>query len=155
MADKKIIKKGEFAFNFTESVVTIELLENGLMPKQKSGNGYDIYNPEKTCIQKNSIRRIRCGFKIACPDDTYAEILGRSSMTMQRLIVYTGLIDSNYRGEVMVMMHNMSDSTLYLKKGIRMAQIVFKPVHRVRLIEILKVDSDTERGEGGFGSTGQ
>ncbi len=65
-----------------------------------------------------------------------------------------GVIDSDYRGEIMVAMHNHSSSAKTVENGERIAQIVFAPYVTANLIESETLD-DTARGAGGFGSTGK
>lgn len=65
-----------------------------------------------------------------------------------------GVVDSDYRGEIMVMLLNTSDTEKRLRRGERMAQLVFQPIVRAELTIVDALD-DTERGTGGFGHTGK
>jgi dUTP pyrophosphatase len=65
-----------------------------------------------------------------------------------------GTIDSDYRGEVQVLLINLGDAALTIRRGERIAQLVVQPVERMRLVESAKASS-TARGAGGFGSTGE
>lgn len=66
-----------------------------------------------------------------------------------------GVIDSDYRGEIMIPLHNSSSETAVILPGERVAQIVFLPYAAANFIETEALDEDTERGVGGFGSTGR
>ena len=65
-----------------------------------------------------------------------------------------GTIDSDYRGEICVLLHNLGDSVFEVARGDRIAQLVLAPVTQANVIEVDELD-ETERGAGGFGSTGR
>lgn len=99
---------------------------------------------------------IPTGLKIGLNKGWEAQIRTRSGMAFNfGLIVANspGTIDSDYRGEVKVILQNGSDIAHTIKNGDRIAQMTVKPVYRVRWLESDALD-DTERGDGGFGSTG-
>lgn len=90
------------------------------------------------------------------PEGFELQVRPRSSLPMKRLILVAnspGTIDSDYRGEIMVMLLNANDFFVSVQNGERIAQLVFAPVVRAIPREAAEV-SETERGEGGFGSTG-
>ncbi len=64
-----------------------------------------------------------------------------------------GVIDANYRGEIGVILHNLSQETLTIEPGMRIAQMIIQEVHQKQLIEVKELD-ETVRGENAFGSTG-
>jgi len=64
-----------------------------------------------------------------------------------------GTIDADYRGEVCVILENLSDEPFVVERGMRIAQMVVAPVTKVQIVEVDRLD-DTHRGEGGFGHTG-
>lgn len=66
-----------------------------------------------------------------------------------------GIIDSNYRGELCVILHNTSERAVEITAGQRIAQLVVTPVAHVKIIPVSQLSEDTERGENGFGSTGK
>ena len=65
-----------------------------------------------------------------------------------------GTIDSDYRGEIKVILINLSEKVFLVKKGARIAQMVLCPIVKAKLVEVKSLD-DTDRGSGGFGSTGE
>lgn len=97
--------------------------------------------------------KISVGFRMQMPPELYAEIKGRSGLAAKAIMCHNGVIDSDYRGEVCVILHNASEETFDIKRGDRVAQMVF---HRVESVQFEHVEelTRTERGEGGFGSTG-
>lgn len=100
---------------------------------------------------------IPTGLAIELPDaQTVALVFARSGMALKKGLSMAngvGVIDSDYRGEVAVLVVNLSDEPITILHGERIAQMVCMPVF---LPEIIEVDSltDTQRGQGGFGSTG-
>jgi len=118
----------------------------------------DIYASKDTIIPAHSIsNKVPTGLKIALPEGWVAKIAPRSSIgakTGLRLSNSIGIIDADYRGEIGVLYDNISDSDYEIKAGDRIAQVWVERVERFKpvLVDILPA---TERGEGGFGSTGK
>lgn len=95
------------------------------------------------------------GLAMSLSEGWEAQIRGRSGLALKHgLQVAFGTIDSDYRGEVGVIVYNVGDR-ITLRPGDRIAQMVFARVPRVRLLEVAELTSTTNRGAGGFGSTGQ
>lgn len=100
---------------------------------------------------------VPCGFAIALPEGYEAQIRPRSGLAVKfgvTVLNAPGTIDADYRGEVMVPLINLGQDDFAVRRGDRIAQMVVAPVSdvRFRLEETL---DDTERGSGGFGSTGR
>lgn len=96
------------------------------------------------------------GIAIAMPSDCEAQIRPRSGLALKyglTLLNTPGTIDSDYRGEIKLIVINLGDKAYTLKRGERIAQMVFAKVFQPQLEEVLELDS-TERGQGGFGHTG-
>jgi len=96
------------------------------------------------------------GFRIALPAGYEAQIRPRSGLAIKRGITVAnapGTVDSDYRGEVQVGLVNLSDEAYTIRRGARIAQMVVAPVTRVAWQPVASLDG-TERGAGGFGSTG-
>ncbi len=96
------------------------------------------------------------GFKIALPSGFEAQIRPRSGLALKKGISLPntpGTIDSDYRGEVGVILINLGDEPFVIERADRIAQMVIAPVTRGLWAEVESLD-ETERGEGGFGSTG-
>lgn len=97
------------------------------------------------------------GLALALPPDYEAQVRPRSGLALKHgitLLNSPGTVDADYRGEVKVLLVNLSREPFTLRRGERIAQLVVSPVSRVSLLELEDLET-TERGEGGFGSTGR
>ncbi len=96
------------------------------------------------------------GFIFEVPEGFEAQIRPRSGLAFKHGITCLnspGTVDSDYRGEVKVLLANLSEEPFEITRGMRIAQMVIAPVMQVRVAEIAEI-SETTRGSGGFGSTG-
>ena len=119
--------------------------------------GLDLRSNEDVTLKPFERRLISTGLAVAIPDGYAGFVQPRSGMALKRglsLANTPGLIDAHYRGELKIAAVNL-DATeeVSITKGERIAQLVIQRVPTVRLIEVDKLD-DTDRGEGGFGSSG-
>ena len=99
---------------------------------------------------------IPLGFALQIPDGWGAFVFPRSGLSFKKGLTMcnsVGVIDTDYTGEVKVAAINVSDTDYTVNPGDRIAQLVFLPVEKARLVEVTSLDT-TERGAGGFGSTG-
>lgn len=99
---------------------------------------------------------IPLGFALQIPDGWGAFVFPRSGLSFKKGLTMcnsVGVIDTDYTGEVKVAAINVSDKDYTVNPGDRIAQLVFMPVEKARLVQEESLD-DTERGDGGFGSTG-
>ncbi len=118
--------------------------------------GYDLASAETATLQPMERKLIRTGLQIALPPGYECQLRPRSGLALRDGITLPNTpatIDSDYRGELMVALVNLGDRPFEVTRGMRIAQMVVAPVVRVRFqpVEGLPV---SERGEGGFGSTG-
>lgn len=98
---------------------------------------------------------IHTGISIALPDGYEAQVRGRSGLNKNYgLVVPVGTIDADYRGEIGVVIYNHSQQPYQIRKGDRIAQLIISPVVQAEW-EVVETLEETERGEGGFGSTGK
>ena len=99
---------------------------------------------------------IPTGIALEIPEGYEGQIRGRSGFSSRGILVQLGTIESGYRGEIGVMLHNASGSSFHIKAGesIRIAQFTVKPVVMIELEESEELSS-TERGSSGYGSSGQ
>lgn len=105
-------------------------------------------------IESNERTIVKTGIALHIPDRYVGLIWPRSGMAVKYGIdVFAGVIDAGYRGEVGVCLYNSSDKDFYVQKGDRIAQILFQKVSQHNMIEVQSLE-DSERGEGGFGSSG-
>jgi dUTP pyrophosphatase len=99
---------------------------------------------------------IPTGLAIAIPKNFEMQIRPRSGLAAKNQLTVLntpGTIDADYRGELKVILINLSDKSFIVKKGLRIAQMVLCPVVKAKLKEVESLE-DTKRGLGGFGSTG-
>lgn len=120
--------------------------------------GYDLSSVEDVVIKPNETVAVRTGLVFEIPDDYAGFVLPRSGLAVKKGITIPnspGLIDSGYRGEIKVGLHNTTSKKYNVSKGDRIAQIVFLQYGMFNLKEtdVNKIE-DTERGTGGFGSSG-
>ncbi len=121
-------------------------------------SGIDIYaaNHEDITIAAGAIVLVPTGIAISIPEGYEAQIRPRSGLALNHgltLLNTPGTIDADYRGEIKVIVINLGDKEYILKKGERIAQMIFTSVERAELVEADTLD-DTVRGAGGFGHTG-
>ena len=108
------------------------------------------------CLQAGTIMAIPTGFAMELPAGYEAQIRPRSGLALKHGITVAnapGTIDSDYRGEIAVILLNNGNRDFTITRGMRIAQMVFAAVTKINLIEVDDLD-DTERSSGGFGSTG-
>lgn len=99
---------------------------------------------------------IPTGLAMALPEGYEAQIRPRSGLALKHGITVLnapGTVDSDYRGEVSVLLVNLGDQPVRIARGVRIAQMVVAPVTRIAWREQTTLD-DTQRGAGGYGSTG-
>lgn len=116
--------------------------------------GYDLYSSEDTVIVARGRGVVQTGISIALPEGTYGRVAPRSGLAVKNGIdTGAGVVDADYRGLLGVVLFNNSDEDFHVKTGDRIAQLV---VEKIWTGDIVVADSldDTERAEGGFGSTG-
>jgi len=119
-----------------------------------SDAGWDIYASEDAIIDPSKSQLVSTDMAMAIPEGYVGLIWDRSGMAAKRGVHrFAGVIDSGYRGEIKVCLWNSSNEHCIINKGERMAQILFQPVPPLILKEVQNLDT-TERGAGGFGSSG-
>ncbi len=119
--------------------------------------GLDVVSSEELVLAPGRRHAVSTGFAIAIPDGYEVQVRPRSGLAFKHGIIVVnapGTIDSDYRGEVKVILANLGEEDFPIKRGDRIAQLVPAPVLRARFSEVEDLDS-TARGAGGFGSTGR
>lgn len=135
-----------------------KLNENCILPKYQTeySAGCDLHAVTSATVEPGETKLIGTGFAVEIPLGFAGFIFARSGMALKRGLApanKVGVIDSDYRGEVMVAVHNHSKITQQIEQGERIAQLVILPVYQVDFTMIDEV-TETDRGAGGFGSTG-
>lgn len=136
-----------------------KLNNNATLPTRGSeyAAGYDLYAVEGTTIKAHETVKVGTGLSFELPDETFAAIFARSGLATKqglRPANCVGVCDSDYRGEYIVALHNDTNEDKTIEAGERIAQMVLMPYVKMEFTEVEEL-SDTERGEGGFGSTGK
>lgn len=143
------------------TVRTKKLNENAILPKYGSANaaGADLYacmEEGAVTLQPGETRFIHTGIAMEIPEGYGGFVFARSGLACKRGLApanKVGVVDSDYRGELMVALHNHSAEPQTIENGERIAQLVIMPYLAVDFMEAEALD-DTARGTGGFGSTG-
>ena len=123
----------------------------------KGDAGLDLYSVEEVKINPSETALIKTGIKIELPPQTEAQVRPRSGLALKNGITVLntpGTIDEGYRGEIGIILINHGKEMFVVEKGMKIAQMVVKPVWYVEVDEVEEL-SETERAEGGFGSTGK
>ena len=138
-----------------------KLYDDSIFPKQATEGsvGYDLYAHEDVKILKGDRRTIGIGVAMKVPNGHYGRISPRSGLAVKYGIqILGGAIDTDFRGEVGVILYyggNNTDPDYFtVKKGDRIAQLILEKVSTVQ-VQVVEDLSKTERGDGGFGSTGK
>lgn len=142
--------------------IAIQRLPNGdglLLPAYATvgAAGMDVVSAETCEIASGARRAVTTGFALAIPDGYEVQVRPRSGLALKHGVTCLnspGTIDSDYRGEVKVILANLGDAVFTIARGDRIAQLVPAPVLRATLDEVAELD-ETSRGAGGFGSTGR
>jgi len=119
--------------------------------------GLDIVAAESLTLASGARHAVATGFALAIPHGYEVQVRPRSGLALRHGVTCLntpGTIDSDYRGEVKVILINLGDQGFEVVRGERIAQLVPAPIVRARFTETHSL-GDTDRGDGGFGSTGR
>lgn len=119
--------------------------------------GYDLYSSEEAVIPAQGQGMVATDLSVIVPVGTYGRVAPRSGLAVKHGIsTGAGVIDADYRGEVKIVLFNHSKKDFEIKAGDRIAQLVLEQIINADIAVISKDQLDaTERGEGGFGSSGK
>lgn len=135
-----------------------KLTPDAQIPEYKTelAAGMDVRSNEKIVLKASQRAVVGTGLAMAIPPGYEAQVRSRSGLAAKNGVIVgnaPGTIDADYRGELKVILLNLSDEDFPIEKGDRIAQIVIAKCEHVENVEVEELD-DTERGDGGFGSTG-
>jgi dUTP pyrophosphatase len=119
--------------------------------------GMDVVAAEELTLSPGQRHAVATGFALAIPDGYEVQVRPRSGLALKHGITCLntpGTIDSDYRGEVKVILANLGNEPFEIRRGERIAQLVPAPVLKAEFREVATLD-ETQRGAGGFGSTGR
>ncbi len=120
----------------------------------QSDAGYDLFAVENVSIPPYGQAKIGTGIKMAIPQNFAGLIWDKSSLAAQGLKTMGGVIDSGYRGEIIIIAKNLTEEFFNITKGQKVAQIIIQEIGNIPLVET-KIFDSTERKDAGFGSTGK
>lgn len=152
--------------------IEVAVEKDGKLPSKKNQTdaGFDLFATSDIVIYPGQVMKHPLNIRLKLPEGTWAEITSKSGLGSQGLLVYAGVIDQDYRGIPHVVMSNiniiqeldsdglplMRTNPIVIKKGEKLAQLIMTPYSTQFYMEqVEKVDTNTNRGEGGFGSTGK
>lgn len=135
-----------------------KLNQEAIIPNfaHKGDAGMDLYSIEEVVIPKNETRLIKTGISIELPQWTEAQVRPRSGLALKHSVTVLnspGTIDEGYRGEIGVILINHGKEDFVVTKHMKIAQMVIKPIYEINIEEVKNLNN-SDRGEGGFGSTG-
>ena len=149
----KILQEG---FSRTVNIKVVKDNEEAQLPTYAhfGDAGADLYANEDVEIQPNEVKIIPTGLRVEIPDGYEMQVRPRSGMSTKTPILgILGTVDSGYRGPLGVMLYNHDIESYQVHKGDRIAQAVIAPTYHGNFLVVESL-SETERGEGGFGSSG-
>ncbi len=117
--------------------------------------GHDLFSCETVRIPQGKRTLVSTGIKIQIPNDCYARIAPRSGLAVNGIDVGAGVVDSSYFGTLKVLVINNSNNDYTVEMGDRIAQLVLEKIYNISFEQVNENElQQTDRGEGGFGSTG-
>ena len=140
--------------------VKVKILNSdAIIPKYQTEEaaGFDLHSVEEKTVKAGEREVIKTGLAVALPKGYELQVRPRSGLALKNGITVLntpGTVDSDYRGELMVILFNTSKEDFAVKKGERIAQAIIKEILQADFAVVGELDS-TERGVGGFGSTGK
>lgn len=148
------MSSNDFKFNLKIKKIN----KNAKLPEyaHEGDAGMDLFSVEDILLVAGECLAVATGIVIELPRYSEAQIRPRSGLALKNMITLLntpGTIDEGYRGEIKVIMINHGKDDFQIKQGMKIAQMVVKPIYKVNIEEVFEV-SDSARGEGGFGSTG-
>lgn len=142
-----------------------KISKDAVTPKfaHSTDSGFDLFTSEELTLEANQKGVAKTGIIFEIPNGWGIQIKNKSGITLKGvpttsgvnadIAVYEGTIDMDYRGELMIMLKNEENHQITIPKHTKLAQGVLRKVYHCEFNEVLEV-SETERGQGGFGSTG-
>ncbi len=135
-----------------------KLNSNAIIPHQlhKNDAGYDVRSIDTVIIPAGKWKLVKTGIAVELPEEMEIQVRSRSGLALKKGIFCLnspGTIDAGYRNEIGVILANFSDEDFTVNIGDRVAQLIFQTPKHPEIIEVEELD-DSDRGLGGFGSTG-
>ena len=138
-------------------IITVKLLKKtGRLPEKShdSDAGYDLFAPEDVVLRPGELKQVPMGIALQLPAGSWwIELRDKSSRALQGLHILAGIVDQDYRGEVIAVIQNLGHKAVIIKAGEKVCQMILHPVYPALVFEVDELN-ETKRGKGGFGSTG-
>lgn len=125
-----------------------------LIKGHDTDSGYDLKTTRPFKLLPNQVKLIPTSLFLELDKNIEAQVRPKSSISSKGILVHFGTVDSDYRGEVKVVMQNLNDYGVEFEAGQKIAQIIFNEKTDVVLEQTEDIENNTTRGTGGFGSTG-
>jgi dUTP pyrophosphatase len=125
--------------------------------KTSGSAGMDLRANTSVIIQPMTQEKFGTGIYVHIPEGYEGQVRSRSGFSTDNQTIITtgvGTIDSDYRGEIQIVMFNLSKEPVVIVEGDRVAQLIITPIERVEVVQVSNLE-DTDRGSDGFGSTGK
>lgn len=134
----------------------IMLDERAIMPTRAHDDdaGLDIYTPDMLIIKPHKSAKVDTGVHVEIPKGYVGFLKSKSGLNVNRNLIGEGVIDSGYTGSIVVKLYNLGDDIKLFNEGEKIIQLVLLPIITPEL-ELVNEFAPTERGAGGFGSTGK
>ena len=169
--DKNTIEQLQKIYNEAYKI-EVKVEDGGKLPHKvrQSDAGFDLFATEDIKLYPGQSGKTPLNVRLKLPVNTYAEITTKSGLGSKGHSVRAGIIDEEYRGVINVIHSNvaliagldqdglplMNVEPLVIKKGDKLAQLIIHPYNKLYFVEeVQEIDTNTSRGEGGFGSTGK
>ena len=140
----------------SNSIQILRVSPEAVVPTRAHPNdaGLDLYSLEDVLLESGQGKVAKTGIALALPEGHVGLVADRSSLAKRGIKTAGGIIDEGYRGEIHIVLWNISNEALHLKKGERIAQLLILPVATPAVQEVDTLDQ-TARGHKGFGSSGK
>ena len=116
--------------------------------------GLDIYTPDMLIIKPHKAVTVDTGIHVEIPRGYVGFLKSKSGLNVKRNLIGEGVIDSGYTGSIVVKLYNLGEDIVLINEGEKIIQLVLLPIITPELEVVDKLE-ETERGTGGFGSTGR
>ena len=138
------------------NTMNVMLDEGAFMPEfaHKTDAGADLRSPVDVVIPARGSAVIDTGIHVEIPEGFTGFLKSKSGLNVNHNLIGEGVIDSGYQGSIRVKLYNLGDKDYSIKKGDKIIQLVILPCVYCDFVEVNKF-AETERGDGGFGSTGR
>ena len=138
------------------NTMNVMLDEGAFMPEfaHKTDAGADLRSPVDVVIPARGSAVIDTGIHVEIPEGFTGFLKSKSGLNVNHNLIGEGVIDSGYQGSIRVKLYNLGDKDYSIKKGDKIIQLVILPCAYCDFVEVNKF-AETERGDGGFGSTGR